>query len=89
LIALYLDIITYDDKQVYSGWRQIFTGSRISHPLLNKFTHSQTFENKSSLAAKPVAGFAGAAPCPWPTVGAEGAALHPPKSSSAVTFGGA
>lgn len=48
------------------------------------FAHSHTFENKSSLAAYPVAGFA------WvvPAEGVTGAALlHPPKSSSAATFG--
>ena len=46
--------------------------------------YSQTFENKSSLAAKLVAGLGGPL-----LAGATGAALlHPPKSSSALTFGG-
>lgn len=46
--------------------------------------HSHTLENRSSPAPNPVAGFAGVIPVP----GVTGAALlHPPKSSSAVTFG--
>jgi len=44
--------------------------------------HSQTFENKSSLAANPVAGLA-----PVAGVGCV-ALLHPPKSSSVLTLGG-
>lgn len=47
--------------------------------------YSQTFENKSSLAANPVAGLA-AVPVPVPCPGVTGAALlQPPKSSSAAT----
>lgn len=50
--------------------------------------YSQTFENRSSLAANPPAGFEAVVVVPAP--GVTGAALlHPPKSSSADTFGGA
>lgn len=49
--------------------------------------HSQTFEKRSSLAAKPVAGFPEAV-LTMPTPGVTGAALlHPPNSSSAATVG--
>lgn len=48
--------------------------------------YCHTFENKSSPAPNPVAGFAGV----FPAAGVTGAALlHPPKSSSAATLGAA
>lgn len=50
---------------------------------MTRFLYSQTLENRSSLA--PYAGFAWVVPAP----GVTGAALlQPPKSSSALTFGG-
>lgn len=56
-----------------------------SPPSLKMPPYSHTFENKSSLAANPVAGFGAAVPAP----GFTGAALlQPPKSSSALTIGG-
>jgi len=51
------------------------------------YIYSQTFENRSSLVANPVAGLALDAAVPAP--GVTGAALlQPPKSSSVLTFGG-
>ena len=62
------------DEQLYAASLDLF-----SVPI----THSQTFENKSSFVANPVAGLV-------PAAGVAGAALlHPPKSSSALTLGGA
>jgi hypothetical protein len=48
--------------------------------------HCHTFENRSSLAPNPAAGLPGVT---FAAGGAGAAVLHPPKSSSAATFGAA
>lgn len=79
---LVLHLLTCTSRPKY-GYLQ--TLKTISIHQASPLSHSQTFENKSSPPANPVAGF-GCVPDAEET----GAALlHPPKSSSAVTFGGA